>query len=59
MFQDLIRRTFAQREHLLGHIIFFLVDTAAFHTNGIYGERNNMCGHFHFGAVGLGGVVRR
>ena len=36
-FQDLIRRTFAQREHMLGRINSFLVDTASFHTNGIYG----------------------
>ena len=59
-FQDLIRRTFAQREHVLGRINFFLVDTVVFHTNDIYEERNNMRRHFHFEAVRLGGgVIRR
>ena len=57
LFHDLIRRTFAQRGHTLGCINFFLVDTAAFHTNGIYEERNNMRRHFNFGEVGLGGVI--
>ena len=44
---------------MLGRINFFLVDTTAFHTNGIYEERNNTCRHFNFGAVGLGGVIQR
>ena len=59
MFQDLIRRPLAQREHMLGRVNLFLVDTATFYANGIYEEGNDMGRHFDFGAITLGGVVRR
>lgn len=59
MFQDLIRRPLAQREHMLGRVNLFLVDTPAFYADGIYKEGNDLGGHFDFGAIGLRGVVRR